>query len=98
MKVTVKSVKVKYYGSFIKLTGIRETSIHTLSATVGELIRELCLENGTKFLSAVFNDDGSFSPNAVILLNSSNIFHLEGGDTPLRNSDIIQFLPVVAGG
>lgn len=46
----------------------------------------------------LFSEDGSLRAFVNLFLNDEDVRHLQGGETPIRESDRLMILPSIAGG
>ncbi|MBP3876540.1 MAG: MoaD/ThiS family protein [Lachnospiraceae bacterium] len=67
--------------------------------TVRDLGDALCSQFGSPFAEEFFNS-GRTAPGdrIIIMINGRRVEFLDGLDTLLRESDVVQLFPVVAGG
>ena len=78
--------------------GCREMILPAAS-TLRELGEELCRRVGRPFEDEFFSPDRTaLGQKVIIMINGRRAEFLQGLDTPLRESDLVQIFPVVAGG
>ena len=66
-------------------------------ATVGEVLRALASEHpDTK--GQLFSEDGDLNRYVNVYLNDEDVRVLEGLETPVGESDVLNVLPAMAGG
>ncbi|NLN48216.1 MAG: MoaD/ThiS family protein [Clostridiales bacterium] len=89
---------MKVMFSSYMLSSTKDTSIDLdFSGSFSELINLLCNIYGPEFESLILTD-GKLSTKAVILINNTFLNKEDGLDRMLLNTDVISFVPVVAGG
>ena len=66
--------------------------------TVEQLLQRTQQQLATPFLHKLLAEDGSMLAGTIILVNRRNIHHLEGLQTPIKDSDVIAMFPPGAGG
>jgi len=83
-------MQVKFFAYLRDYTKCSETDVQ-MAPTVGDLIRIL----GERYGPKLGGDSGA---EIVIMVNGRHVAHLGGTDTPLKDDDIVQIFPLVAGG
>ena len=64
-----------------------------------ELGDQLCRKLGSPFAEEFFNaDKTALGKKIIIMINGRRAEFLQGLDTPLREEDLVQIFPIVAGG
>ncbi len=67
--------------------------------TLRELGDQLCAELGPKFAGEFYaSDKTALGEKIIIMVNGRRTDFLQGLDTPLKDDDLVQIFPVVAGG
>jgi len=66
--------------------------------TVTQLLERLQRQLSTPFLHKLLTKDGSMHAGTIILVNRHNIHHLEGMQTPVRDTNVVAMFPPGAGG
>lgn len=79
-----------------KLTGGRKT-VEARGATVGEVINDL-EANHPGFAKQMYADDGKLHRFVNIYLNDEDVRYTGGVDTPIKDGDVLDILPALAGG
>jgi molybdopterin synthase sulfur carrier subunit len=90
-------MRVKFFAYIRDYTGCSEADM-PVAATIGDLARILGEHYGPKMHEIMLTADGELGPNLIIMVNGRHIVHLGGINTPLKDDDIIQIFPKVAGG
>lgn len=81
-------IKIEYYGLLRQLTGTTEETMD--AKRVGEVIKQIKKRHGKE---ATIEAKMSF-----ILVNGTNAALLKGYRTVLKDGDLVQIMPVTAGG
>ena len=89
-------MKIFFQSYLSSITGTNELDIE-FSGTLEELLSLLIELYGFEFESLILIK-GELSYKAVVLVNNCFIDKKTGFDKVLYNSDVIMFLPVIAGG
>ncbi|MFX0134911.1 MAG: MoaD/ThiS family protein [Candidatus Hodarchaeota archaeon] len=92
---------MKFYGSLISITKIKELNlvIEKAQLLLKELILNLSKKFGTDFKKYVLTEDEKkIPPFLIILINEISVDLLNYLNTNLKNNDIITFLPSIHGG
>jgi len=63
-----------------------------------DLLNLLAGRYGPAMGRKLFTADGRISEDAILLVNGRHFDHLKGGDTLLKDSDVVSLFPMVAGG
>ena len=66
--------------------------------TVAQMLERLQQQVPTPFIQKLLTEDGNMFPGTIILVNRRNIHHLEGLQTPVRDTDVVALFPPGAGG
>jgi len=90
-------VVVKFFAYLRDYTGCLETSMPAVPV-VGELVRVLGEKYGQRLRNKLLTENGDLGPHIIIMINGRHIVHLGGLDAPLKEDDIVQIFPKVAGG
>ena len=78
--------------------GCREMPLHG-AATLRQLGDQLCEKLGSPFAEEFFSPDkSSLGKKIIIMINGRRAEFLQGLDTPLKEDDLVQIFPIVAGG
>ena len=78
--------------------GCREMTLHG-AATLRQLGDQLCEKLGSPFAEEFFSrDKSSLGKKIIIMINGRRAEFLQGLDTPLKEDDLVQIFPIVAGG
>jgi molybdopterin converting factor small subunit len=95
------TVQIQYFGLIRDVVPVSEQSVTLpVGATVRDVLSILSQQYGPRFLDALFAGNEQLLPNSVIALNTSNILHKQGMDTPIAACSSLRILlmPAVAGG
>ncbi|WP_300526328.1 ubiquitin-like small modifier protein 1 [Aminiphilus sp.] len=90
-------MEVLFFATIRNLTGEKELRVPR-AATVRALLELLATRYGERFRRKVLDENGDPSPELIVLVNGHHIAHLDGGDTPLAETDRISLFPVIGGG
>ena len=89
---------LKFFATYREITKCKELSI-SAPPDIWALLTALGESYGEKMREKLFTmDGGEIGEDAIVLLNGRNILHLNGKDTPLKESDVVSIFPLVAGG
>ena len=78
--------------------GCREMTWHG-AADLRQLGDQLCAKLGSPFAEEFFSPDRSaLGKKIIIMINGRRAEFLQGLDTPLKEDDLVQIFPIVAGG
>jgi len=88
-------VEVKLYATLQKILGFDTTTVE--APNVIEAVKKL-IEKYPLLKKEIVNEDFSLKGDYIYLVNGRNIAFLQGGDTPLKDSDRITIFPPVGGG
>lgn len=90
-------MQIRYFATIRAITGESILRWDKPAAILGELLRDLSRHYGSRFQNWVLEGDGLGSA-IIILVNGTDVRHLQGIDTPLQPDDTISIFPLVAGG
>ena len=90
-------MEVRYFANIRDLTKETKTQFNGRAATLAALLRDLSARYGRPFEQRVF-PNGQLDDTIIVLVNGRDIRHLNGIDTPLKETDVVAIFPVVAGG
>lgn len=93
-------IKVRAFGELIPILGYELTVELEEGASVSDLIRKISekVEGFREKIDSLSKRRGITDFALVILLNGRNINLLNGVETPLKDNDVVTFLPPAAGG
>ncbi len=94
MRVDVKLMGVLREAAGSPEMGLEVEDGSSVGDTVGRLIEEIPALEDVLIDSVV----GSYTPNALILVDGVEASNLEGSSTPLRDGSVLVLLPVTHGG
>mgnify|MGYP001212053007 CR=1 FL=1 len=89
-------MKVIFHSYLINVTK-EETIELDFTGTFRELLDLLCEKYGSCFESLILSDSKP-SPKAVILINNCFLNKEKGLEWIIHNTDVVTFIPIVAGG
>ena len=72
-------------------------SLELAGATVGDVLRDLTRRH-EKLHGRLFDAQGELNRFVNVFLNDTDVRHLDGLATPVRDSDSLVLLPAMAGG
>ena len=90
-------MQVKFLSYLRDITESAEIDIPA-SANVGDLLHLLVDRYGQKFKDKILSPGGELGPEIIILINGRQVTNPGGMETPLKDDDIVQILPMAAGG
>jgi len=91
-------MKVKFFATYRDFTRRKEEDI-TAPPDIWALLSDLGKRYGAAFEAKLFAPDGmEINCDTIILVNGRNVFHLDGINTKLTETDVVSVFPVVAGG
>jgi molybdopterin synthase sulfur carrier subunit len=91
-------MKVKFFAYIRDYTGCKEGD-YPYAPNLRALLASLGEKYGAQFRAKTLSKDGlGLSPEIIILVNGRHVQHLQGIDTPLTETDVVQIFPLVAGG
>lgn len=82
-------IHVKYYGFMRTLTGVSEEQYEPVGA-IDKLVRAVGAKHG--------KEAEKMAKRSFVLLNGKNVGLINGYKTKLSDGDIVQIMPVTAGG
>ncbi len=93
-------VKVRAFGDLVPLLGSELTIELEEEAEISDLIQKISekTEGFREKIEGLSKRRGITDSGLVILLNGRNINLLNGEKTPLKDDDVVTFLPPAAGG
>ncbi len=93
-------IKIRVFGDLIPILGNELTVELEDGAKISSLIQEISkrIEGFGEKIEDISKRRGITDSNLVILLNGRNINLLDGAETPLKDNDVVTFLPPAAGG
>jgi len=74
-----------------------QSEILVRGVTVGEAVNDLT-STYPALRPHLFNGDGDLRPFVNLFLNEEDVRHLQGVETPLKDSDRLMLIPSIAGG
>lgn len=91
-------MQVKYFAYIRDYTKTKE-AIEEDKETLKELLHHLSNKYGEKFRNKALKNNGDeLGDEIIILVNGRHVAHLDGINTKLKSTDVVQIFPVVAGG
>ena len=90
-------MRIKFFATYRDITRCRELDIPAPSTAMA-LLQGLADAYGAAMEKKLFTPEGGISGDVILLVNGRHIAHLEGGDTPLGEDDVVSLFPMVAGG
>ena len=90
-------MRVKFFTYLRDYTDCSETEVPTIP-TVRDLVGILAERYGPKLGEKLLAPDGELVAEIVIMINDRHVVHLGGIDAPLKDDDVVQIFPLVAGG
>jgi molybdopterin synthase sulfur carrier subunit len=94
--VSDMSLQLRFFATFREAVGNKTISREYDANTVGDVI--VALESEFEGLEGQILEDGAIRPQVNVLLNGSDVEHMEGLDTPIEPDDTFSIFPPVAGG
>ena len=92
-------VEVKYYALIREATGTRMEDVELpANSSVADLLSLIAEKYGEDMAHFIYNEKGKIRNYLSYMLNGYNIYSLSGPDTPLKNGDVLAFLPPIGGG
>jgi len=89
---------IKFFATYRDITKSKEIDIPAPSDILA-LLLGLGESYGTAFKrEALTPDESDISENVIVLVNGRNIYHLDGKNTALTETDVISIFPLIAGG
>jgi molybdopterin synthase sulfur carrier subunit len=92
-------LRVKFFAFFRddNYTGCSEIEVPVVP-TIGDLVRMLSERYGSSLRDKILTSSGELGPDIIIMINGRHTDHLGGIDAPLKDDDIVQIFPKIAGG
>jgi len=90
-------MRVKFFAYLRDYTNCSETDVPAVP-TIRELTQILGERYGSKLGERLLAADGELGSEIVIMINGRHVVHLGGIDAPLKDDDVVQMFPLVAGG
>ena len=90
-------MRVKFFAYIRDYTGCAETDVPA-APTIGDLARALGERFGPKLMEKMLAADGELGPEIIIMINGRHVVHMGGVSAPLKDDDVVQIFPLVAGG
>jgi len=95
----VVPIEIKFFATFRDYTKEKQIKWDTPVEDLHDLLQQLAARYGTKFASAVFNEERTeLNPQVIVLVNGRRPHQLDGLRTKLSPTDTIVIMPLVAGG
>ncbi len=91
-------MQVKLYASLRQSAGVKMLEV---DIQPGSTIREVLVEVTRRhpiLEKSIWDGEGILSRNAHVFINSENIHHLSGLDTPVQMDDHVDIFPPLVGG
>lgn len=88
---------LRFFTSIRSITGEKEIEWGEPTPTLGDLLAQLSDCYGPEFRRWGFEGD-ALSESIVVVVNGEDVRHQGGLDMPLRATDVIAILPMMAGG
>jgi molybdopterin synthase sulfur carrier subunit len=91
-------MQVKFYASLRQAAGIKMLEV---DVQPGATIREVLVEVTRRYPileKFIWKGEGELSENAHVFINSENIHHLRGLDSPIKAEDHVDIFPPLVGG
>ncbi|MGE5595326.1 MAG: MoaD/ThiS family protein [Hyphomicrobiales bacterium] len=89
IQVRVTAVLQKYVGG--------QKAVEASGSTIGEVLADIDGRN-PGFRGQVFGEDGKLHRFVNIYLNDEDIRYMGGVDAPVKQGDVVDILPALAGG
>lgn len=90
-------MRVKFFAYLRDYTNCSETDV-SATPTIGDLTRILAERYGPKLGEKLLTPEGELGAEIIIMINGRHVVHLGGIDAPLKDDDVVQIFPLVAGG
>ncbi len=91
-------MKIRFFGTYRRITGQKEIDWNTNAQTLKELIDELSREYGEKLKEKIMADPDKLRNDVIILINGKNEAFMKKIDTPIKEEDQISIFPMAVGG
>ncbi|TVQ40867.1 MAG: MoaD/ThiS family protein [Spirochaetaceae bacterium] len=90
---------VKFFATLKLKLGVASVKVDgEPGLSVGEAVKRAEEAGGRPFWSEIFDQLGNTRPGAMVLLDGTNISHLQGVDTPIGEAEAISIFPPAGGG
>lgn len=89
-------MQVRFYAFLRDIADAKAIEIPA-AQTIEATIMDICTKYGPKMRRELLRSD-KINDELIILVNGKNIAHLQGAETHLHDSDVIDIFPMVAGG
>ena len=91
-------MKIKYFATYRDITRRKEEDV-AAAPDVSALMDTLSARYGAAMKNLLYSADGTdINGDTIILVNGRNVFHLNGLNTALAETDTVSIFPVVGGG
>ena len=90
-------VKIRFSSALSNVTHARETTLELGDTTVKGVLDKLIEQFGAEFERRIL-DKGEVRRFVNLYVNGEDIRHLNGLDSPVKDTDEISILPAVSGG
>jgi len=90
-------MRVNFFAYLRDYTDCSEIEVPAVP-TVGDLTHVLAERYGPKLGEKLLTPEGELGAEIVIMINGRHVVHLGGIGAPLKDDDVVQIFPLVAGG
>jgi MoaD family protein len=90
-------VVIRFFSSLRSITGEKQLEWGAPPATLGDLLRLLSERYGPEFRGWVLQGE-ALGGSVLVVVNGQDVRHGAGLATPLRHTDVVSLLPIMAGG
>lgn len=90
------SLQLRFFATFREAVGTKTISREYDAETVGDVVA--ALESEFEGLEGQILEGDAIRPQVNVLLNGSDVEHIQGLDTPIDADDTLSIFPPVAGG
>jgi MoaD family protein len=90
-------VVIRFFSSLRSITGEKQLEWGAPPATLGDLLRLLSERYGPEFRRWVLQGE-ELGGSVLVVVNGQDVRHGAGLATPLRHTDVVSLLPIMAGG
>lgn len=91
-------MKIRFFGTYRRITGQTEIDWNSNAQTVKELIDELSRVYGEKLKDRIMADPDKLSNDVIILINGKSESFMEKANTRIKMDDQISIFPMAFGG
>ena len=91
-------MKIRFFGTYRRVTGQTEIDWNSNAQTVKELIDELSCVYGEKLKDRIMADPDQLSSDVIILINGESEAFMEKANMRIKMDDQISIFPMAAGG